>query len=100
LDTSATYHPCLEREWFVSFKKLDGSLVSFGDGHTCHMKGIGTIHIKFQMGWCERVEECEVCTSVEEECDFDRSFGDVSCLKIIKDKSLDTNLPTRRLRFN
>jgi len=42
----ATYHVCLKREWFASFEKLDGSLVSFGDGHTCHSEDIGTIRIK------------------------------------------------------
>ena len=44
----------------------------FGDGHTCHIEGIGTIHIKLS----DRViRECEVCTSLEEECDLDQSFG-------------------------
>ena len=43
---SATYHVCPTREWFASFKKLDGGLVSFGDGLTCHIEGIRTILIK------------------------------------------------------
>jgi len=41
-----------------SFEKLDRSFVSFGDGHTCNMERIGTVHIKLSDG--ERVEGCEV----------------------------------------
>jgi len=46
LDMGVTYHACSEREWFASFKKLDGGLMSFDDSHTCHMEEIGTIRIK------------------------------------------------------
>ena len=30
LDTSVTYHVCPKWEWFASFEKLDGDLVSLG----------------------------------------------------------------------
>jgi len=39
LDTGATYHVCPKREWFASFEKLDGDLVSFDNGHTCQIEG-------------------------------------------------------------
>ena len=47
MDTSATYHTCPEEEWFASFEKLDGDLVSFNDSHTYHMEGISTVRIEF-----------------------------------------------------
>jgi len=37
---------CPKQEWFASFEKLDGGLVSFGNGHTCQIEGIGTVRIK------------------------------------------------------
>jgi len=42
----AIYHVRPKRECFASFEKLDGGLMSLGDGHTCQIKGIGTVHIK------------------------------------------------------
>ena len=42
----ATYHVCPKRKWFASFEKLNEGLVSLGDGHTCLIEGIGTVHIK------------------------------------------------------
>jgi len=36
----ATYHVCPKQEWFARFEKLDGGLMSFGDGHTCHIERI------------------------------------------------------------
>ena len=47
--------------------------MSFGDSHTCHMEGICIVHIKLSDGMV-RVEGCEVCTSVEEEYNFDWSL--------------------------
>jgi len=36
-------------------KKLDGGLVSFGDGHTCHMEGICTVRIKLSNGMVRKL---------------------------------------------
>jgi len=46
LDTGATYHMSLNRDWFSIFEKLDGYFVAMGDDHPCNIKGIGTVHIK------------------------------------------------------
>jgi len=35
---------------FASFSKLDGGLVSLGDGHTCQIEEIGTVRIKLFNG--------------------------------------------------
>ena len=35
LDTGATYHVCLNRDWFSSFKKLEGCSVIMGDNCPC-----------------------------------------------------------------
>jgi len=42
----ATYHIYPKQELFASFRKLDGGLVSFGDGHTCLIEEKGTVHNK------------------------------------------------------
>ena len=39
LDTGTTYHIYPRREMFASFGKLDGGVMSFGDGHTRHVEG-------------------------------------------------------------
>jgi len=46
IDTGATYHVYPNRDWFSSFKKLDGYTVVMGDDCPCHMKGIGTVLTK------------------------------------------------------
>ena len=33
LDTGATYHVFLDRDWFSSFEKLDGCFTIIGDDH-------------------------------------------------------------------
>jgi len=52
-----TYHAFPKRELFDSFEKLGGGLVSFGDGHTCHMKGIGTVRIKLSDGMVRELKD-------------------------------------------
>ena len=46
LDTRVIYHVCPNRDWFFSFKKLDGCSVVMSDDRPCTMKRIYTIHIK------------------------------------------------------
>jgi len=46
IDTGATYHMCPNRDWFSSFKKLDGCSVVMGDDRLCHMEGIGIVLVK------------------------------------------------------
>ena len=40
LDTGATYHVCPNRDWFSSFKKLEGCSAIMGDDRPCNMEGI------------------------------------------------------------
>ena len=72
LNTGATYHVC--PKWFSSFEKLDGGLVSFRNGHTCHIEGIDSVRIKMFDGMV-RVAGCEVHFLVEEKSYLSRSFG-------------------------
>jgi len=46
LNTGTMYHICPKRKWFASFEKVDVGLLSFGDGHTCHIEGICIVRIK------------------------------------------------------
>jgi len=46
VDTSATYHVCLNRDWFSSFEKLDGCFVIMGDDRPYNIEGIYTVFIK------------------------------------------------------
>jgi len=57
LDSGDTYHFCFKWEWFASFEKLDGGLVSLGDGHTCQIEGICTVHIKLFDGMVRELKE-------------------------------------------
>ena len=56
LDTGAINHVCPKREWFASFEKLDGGLVSFGNIHTCQIEEISTIHIKLFDGMIREIK--------------------------------------------
>ena len=44
------YHICPKRELFASFEKLDGGIMSFGDGLICCIEGIGTVCVSCMMG--------------------------------------------------
>jgi len=57
---------CPNRNWFSSFKKLDGCYIVMGDGHLCNMKGIS--NNSYQDIWWDgaRAKESKVCTSIEE----------------------------------
>jgi len=57
LDTGTTYHICFKRKWFASFKKLDGDLVTFGDGHTCQIEGTGIVRIKLFNGMIRELKD-------------------------------------------
>ena len=57
LDSGDTYHFCFKWEWFASFEKLDGGLVSLGDGHTCQIEGICTVRIKLFDGMVRELKE-------------------------------------------
>ena len=46
LATGATYHACLNKDWFSSFEKLDDGSVVMGDDRPCNMEGICTCFIK------------------------------------------------------
>jgi len=46
LDTRVTYHVCPKRDWFSSFKNLDGCFTVMGDDHPWNVKGVGTVRIK------------------------------------------------------
>ena len=46
LDMGATYHVSSKRNWFISFKNLDGGLVQMSDNFTCNMNGVCIVLIK------------------------------------------------------
>ena len=46
LDTRGTYHVCPNKDYFSSFKKLDGYFVVIGDDRLCYVEGIGLTYIK------------------------------------------------------
>ena len=39
LDTGATYHVCLNKDWFSTFEKLDECFAVTGDDHPCKVEG-------------------------------------------------------------
>ena len=57
LDTCATYHICPKWELFASFGKIDGGVMSFGDGHTCYIKGIDTVRVNLFDGTMRELKD-------------------------------------------
>jgi len=50
-------HVYPNRNWFSTFKKLDGCSVLIGDDCPCDMEGIGTILIKMFDGMVRKLKE-------------------------------------------
>ena len=57
LDTSVTYHVCLNRDWFSNFEKLDGCSIVISDDRPCIMKRIGLVLIKIFYGKVRELKE-------------------------------------------
>ena len=45
------------RDMFASFGKLDEDVMSYGDGHTCHVEGIWTVHVKLYDGTIRELKD-------------------------------------------
>jgi len=46
LDSGASHHMCPHRNWFTSYKVVNGSFVFMGNNVSCQIVGIGNIRIK------------------------------------------------------
>ena len=46
LDSACSHHYTFHREWFDTYKKIDGGSVNFGDDHPCKVAGVGTIKVR------------------------------------------------------
>ena len=46
LDSGASNHMCIHKEWFKSYKSIKDGLVYMGNDFSCNVVGIGSIHIK------------------------------------------------------
>ncbi|KAK8934286.1 hypothetical protein KSP39_PZI015019 [Platanthera zijinensis] len=57
LDSGATYHICPFREWFSSYKTLDGGVVTVGNNQACRTVGVGSIFIKMHDDTVREVTE-------------------------------------------
>ena len=70
LDSGCTYHMCLRRDWFHSFKKkkINGGPVLLGDNHTCKIQGIGNIAIKMFNGIIRTVNDVRYVRNSREIC--------------------------------
>lgn len=49
-DSSCTFHISPNKEWFLNFQELGGEVVYMGNGNSCNILGIGSIHLKNQDG--------------------------------------------------
>ncbi|KAK3007468.1 hypothetical protein RJ639_013340, partial [Escallonia herrerae] len=50
LDTDCSYHMCLNRDWFVTYRSFDGSKVLMRNNVACKVVGIGSIQIRMHDG--------------------------------------------------
>ena len=64
LDSRWSYHMCLHKEWFSSFKELDGGVVHMGNNGSCNTIGISSICLKNHDGSTKVLTEL-VCTKFE-----------------------------------
>lgn len=46
LDSGASNHNCIHREWFKTYKSINDGVVYMGNDFTCNIVGIGSIQIK------------------------------------------------------
>jgi len=77
IDTRATYHVCPNRDWFSSFKKLDGYSVVMGDDRPCHMEGIGIVLVKMFDGMVRELKNVRYVPQLK------RNLISVSALKAL-----------------
>ena len=73
LDSSCTYHMCLNKGWFSSFKELDCGVVFIGNVNAYKTMGICTIQLKNHDGSIQGLDVCLQCTKFEEKCHLVRS---------------------------
>ena len=50
VDSGASHHMCLHRNWFHTYQSVDDSMVYMGNNVTCKTVGIGSIRIKMYDG--------------------------------------------------
>ena len=46
VDSGASNHMCIHKEWFKSYKSINDGVVYMGNDVSCNVLGIGSIHIK------------------------------------------------------
>jgi len=57
LDSGATYHICPKREWFTTYRCVDGGSVSMANGSVCNIVGIGSISFRTHKGQLCTIQE-------------------------------------------
>ena len=50
LDSTASFHICIYRDWFVTYDSVNGGSVKIGDDSPCQIIGIGSIQIEMHDG--------------------------------------------------
>ena len=50
LDSGCSYHMCPNRDWFITYREINGGSVLMGNNVACKTVGIGTVKIKMYNG--------------------------------------------------
>lgn len=50
LDSGCIYHMCPHKEWFCSYKNIEGAQVLLGNNKACKVAGVGSIRLKLDNG--------------------------------------------------
>jgi len=50
LDSGASTHMCLHKQWFSTYKPIDDGVVFIGNDISCNIVGIGSVRIKMYDG--------------------------------------------------
>ena len=65
LDSGCTYHMCPNKEWFSSFKELEGGVVFMGNDSACKTAGIGTIKLRNHDRVIEKLTDVRYVTNLK-----------------------------------
>ena len=50
LDSAASFHICINRDWFITYDSVNAGSVKMGDDSPCQIIGIGSVQIKMHDG--------------------------------------------------
>jgi hypothetical protein len=57
LDSGASSHMCLHRNWFSTYQSIDDGVFFMGNDFYCKIVGVGSVHIKMHDGFVRTLKD-------------------------------------------